>query len=66
LIYDHNGKRMTASHAVKDGKRYRYYISNSLIAGRDAKHSNGHRIPAHRTGRHRKPETIQRHAVPVT
>jgi hypothetical protein len=36
LIYDGNGTRMTPSHAVKDGKRYRYYLSNKLIAGRDA------------------------------
>jgi hypothetical protein len=52
LIYDHGGKRMTASHAAKDGKRYRYYISNSLIAGRDAKPPNGHRIPAHEIEEH--------------
>ena len=33
LLYDGNGNRMTPSHAVKSGKRYRYYISNNLIAG---------------------------------
>jgi hypothetical protein len=26
---------MTPSHAVKSGKRYRYYVSNSLVAGRN-------------------------------
>jgi site-specific DNA recombinase len=50
LIFDHNGKRMTASHAVKDGKRYRYYISNSLIAGREA--NPGTRVPAHEIEEH--------------
>ena len=33
LLYDGEGNRMTPSHTAKDGKRYRYYISNHLIAG---------------------------------
>ena len=33
LLFDGKGNRMTPSHAVKNGKRYRYYISNNLIAG---------------------------------
>jgi hypothetical protein len=47
LAYDGCGTRMTPSHAVKDGKRYRYYLSNNLIAGRDTNPSGGLRIPAH-------------------
>ena len=43
---------MTPSHAVKDGKRYRYYLSNNLIAGRDAKLGEGLRIPAHEVEGH--------------
>ncbi len=43
LLYDANGKRMTPSHAVKNGKRYRYYLSNNLIAG----NGPGIRIAAH-------------------
>jgi site-specific DNA recombinase len=41
---------MTPSHAVKSGKRYRYYISNNLIAGanrgRDSVTGDGLRISA--------------------
>jgi site-specific DNA recombinase len=43
LLYDDNGKRMTPSHAVKKGKRYRYYLSNNLITGNGL----GIRIAAH-------------------
>ena len=35
MLFDGSGNRMTPSHAVKNGKRYRYYISNNLIAGAD-------------------------------
>jgi len=42
--------RMTPSHAVKNGKRYRYYVSNHLIAGtnksRETKSGEGLRIAA--------------------
>src|SRR3954452_4732926 len=31
LLYDGQGHRMTPSHAVKKGMRYRYYVSQSLI-----------------------------------
>jgi hypothetical protein len=47
-----NGARMTPSHAAKDGKRYRYYLSNNLIAGRGADPGNGLRIPAHEVEGH--------------
>lgn len=47
LIYDGNGEKLTPTHAVKSGKRYRYYIANKLIAGRDAKPEVGLRLPAH-------------------
>jgi len=43
LLFDANGKRMTPSHAVKNGKRYRYYLSNNLITGK----GEGIRIAAH-------------------
>jgi site-specific DNA recombinase len=29
LVYDETGNRLTPSHTVKDGKRYRYYVSAS-------------------------------------
>jgi hypothetical protein len=31
LLYDDSGDRMTPSHAAKQGRRYRYYVSQSLI-----------------------------------
>jgi hypothetical protein len=44
LLYDAPGERLTPTHAVKKGVRYRYYVSRSLIVGtsKDA----GQRIPA--------------------
>jgi site-specific DNA recombinase len=32
-LFDGKNNRMTPTHTVKNGRRYRYYISNSLIAG---------------------------------
>ncbi len=46
LIFDSDGKRMSPTHAVKKGKRYRYYVSAPLISGRRGEHLNGRRIPA--------------------
>lgn len=46
LIFDDHGDRMTPSHAVRKGKRYRYYVSQTLIAGRRADAPAGRRIPA--------------------
>jgi site-specific DNA recombinase len=50
LLFDGNANRMTPSHAVKNGKRYRYYISNHLIAGtnksRETKSGEGLRVAA--------------------
>jgi site-specific DNA recombinase len=46
LIVDARGSRMTPTHANKRGKRYRYYISTSLLdSGRSAA-LGGMRIPA--------------------
>jgi site-specific DNA recombinase len=51
LLIDRAGNRMTPSHAVKDGKRYRYYVSNNLVVGHDKTRSrtrdHGVRVPAH-------------------
>jgi site-specific DNA recombinase len=46
LVFDESGERLTPTHAVKKGTRYRYYVSGSLIAGRAKDHSGGRRIPA--------------------
>ena len=31
MVFDGDGNRMTPSHAVKNGTRYRYYVSRPLI-----------------------------------
>ncbi len=46
LLYDDQGNRMTSSHAVKNGKRYRYYVSRPLITGSRTAAPDGRRIPA--------------------
>lgn len=46
LIVDSDGQRMTPTHAVKKGRRYRYYVSTQLITGTRSDHAKGWRIPA--------------------
>jgi site-specific DNA recombinase len=46
LVFDENGERLTPSHAVKKGTRYRYYVSMSLVTGAAKDPSKGRRIPA--------------------
>jgi len=47
LIYDDIGERMTPTHANKKGRRYRYYVSQSLIKrGRPKESDAGRRVPA--------------------
>ena len=43
-LFEISGERLTPSHAVKKARRYRYYISNSLI--QDGKNPSGLRISA--------------------
>ena len=47
LLLDAQGARMTPSHAVKNGKRYRYYVSQPLLQNRRPRPGQGIRIPAH-------------------
>jgi DNA invertase Pin-like site-specific DNA recombinase len=46
LLYDDQGNRFTPSHAVKRGKRYRYYVSQAAIHHRAAAKGDPTRIPA--------------------
>jgi len=47
LMYDEAGERMTPTHANKRGRRYRYYVSHSLIRrGRPSGEDVGRRLPA--------------------
>jgi site-specific DNA recombinase len=44
-LFDELGERLTPSHAVKGNRRYRYYVSRSLLNG-GARNAHGWRIPA--------------------
>lgn len=46
LIYDEHGNRFTPAHAVKNGKRYRYYVSQAAIKKPRSNHQGPVRIPA--------------------
>jgi site-specific DNA recombinase len=46
LVFDGDGNRMTPTHAVKNGRRYRYYVSRPLITGARANDAAGLRLPA--------------------
>jgi len=45
LIFDETGDRLSPSHAIKDGIRYRYYVSHRLMQAR-RKGADGWRLPA--------------------
>jgi hypothetical protein len=46
MVFDERGERLTPTHAVRKGTRYRYYVSTSLVTGMGRKCSGGRRIPA--------------------
>src|SRR6266446_1017357 len=46
LLFDGEGNRMTPTHAVKNGRRYRYYISHPLMTQARARSPGGLRVPA--------------------
>jgi len=46
MLFDTEGNRMTPSYAVKQGRRYRYYISRPLITQDQRESSAALRIPA--------------------
>jgi DNA invertase Pin-like site-specific DNA recombinase len=46
LVYDPDGHRFTPSHAVKNGRRYRYYVSQRVIRGEVTDSGAVSRIPA--------------------
>jgi hypothetical protein len=45
-LFDDQGERLTPSHAVKGNRRYRYYVSSSLMKGTARKSERGWRVPA--------------------
>ena len=46
MLFDRDGNRMTPTHAIKKGTRYRYYVSRPLITKDQTERSAGLRIPA--------------------
>lgn len=46
LLFDESGERLTPTWSVKKGKRYRYYVSTSLVKGGTRAPSTQQRIPA--------------------
>ena len=46
MLFDGDGDRMKPTHAVKNGMRYRYYVSRPLITKDQTDGSGGLRIPA--------------------
>jgi site-specific DNA recombinase len=45
-LFDESGQSLTPSHAVKGERRYRYYVSRSLIKGTADSAGRGWRLPA--------------------
>lgn len=45
-LFDEKGECLTPSHAVKGNRRYRYYVSRSLIKSATGERTQGWRIPA--------------------
>src|SRR5205823_2005455 len=46
VLVDAQGERFTPSHAVKKGRRYRYYVSTALITETGTDRAQGWRLPA--------------------
>ena len=46
LIFDDQGTRMSPTHGQKNGRRYRYYVSRSVLAAPNTRRANVARIPA--------------------
>ena len=46
LVHDEHGNRFTPAHAVKNGKRYRYYVSQAAIKNPGKSNRGPVRIPA--------------------
>src|SRR5205823_7357757 len=46
LLVDARGERLTPSHAVKKGRRYRYYLSAALITDAGTDRAQGWRLAA--------------------
>ncbi len=48
-LFDAAGERLTPNHCVKQGRRYRYYVSHRLVTETASQHQDGWRLPARGT-----------------
>jgi hypothetical protein len=46
LVFDETGDRISPTHATKNGRRYRYYVSRRLLVDPNSERSEGWRLPA--------------------
>ena len=46
MLFDAQGERLTPSHTVKSGRRYRYYVSAALITEAGTDRAHGWRLAA--------------------
>ena len=46
LLYDEQDNRFTPSHSTRKGRRYRYYVSQTVIKNSGNRHTGPARIPA--------------------
>lgn len=46
MLFDHEGRPLTPSHASKRGVRYRYYVADVLMTGLAAEHPDAWRLQA--------------------
>src|SRR6185437_12054592 len=51
-LFDDCGNRMSPSHATKDGRRWRYYVSQAVLQGREHEAGSVTRVPALEIERH--------------
>ena len=54
-LFDESGEGLTPSHAVKGDRRYRYYVSRSLMKGPAARVDGGWRLPPRRSSAASRP-----------
>lgn len=47
-LFDEDGDRLTPTHSIKNGKKYRYYVSTGILTGRIPSKDKGRRIAAQR------------------
>ena len=52
VLYDERGHRLTPTHTIRRGTRYRYYVSQGVLQQQTAQQGRGYRIPAREIEQH--------------